>query len=233
MRSMTFVVAHRTSRLDARENSLEGIVTSARLGADIVEVDVRRSRDGSVVLLHDPWLGRVQRVPWPLRWSGAGLLRRLGVPTLAEALHVARGVGLQVAIDAKDEAAAPAVLDVVDAAKAFDRVLLWSGHMSTARSFASAVPEVEVGLFRDTYDDDASARLVSDAIAIGARAVSVHQDVATPAFIASARDRGVAVYCGYRPLELQHRRLPEAAAAGLRGVVTDWPAEARRQLEGA
>jgi glycerophosphoryl diester phosphodiesterase len=228
---MTTVVAHRTCPLDARENSLEGIAAAARLGAEFVEVDARRSRDGTVVLLHDPWLGRVQHVPWPLRWSGDHLLRRLRVPTLAEALAVAGEVSLGVAIDAKDAGAASAVVDVVLGAGPTTRVLLWSEHLSTARAFAAALPDVEVAVFRDTFDGAASERLVTDAIAVGARAVSVHQDVATPAFITAARERGVGVYCGYRPLELLRRRLPEASAAGLRGVVTDWPAPARALLE--
>jgi glycerophosphoryl diester phosphodiesterase len=227
---MTTVVAHRTCPLDARENSLEGIETAARLGADIVEVDVRRNRDRTAVLLHDPWLGRVQHVPWPVRWSGDRLLRRLHVPSLTEALAVADAAGITVAIDAKDAGAAAAIVDVVLDAHATDRVLLWSQHLSTAREFAAALPDVEVAVFRDTFDDAASERLVADAIAIGARAVSVHQDVATAAFIGAARDRGIGVYCGYRPLELLERRLPEAAAAGLRGVVTDWPAQARALL---
>jgi glycerophosphoryl diester phosphodiesterase len=227
---MTTVVAHRTCPLDARENSLEGIETAARLGADIVEVDVRRNRDGSPVLLHDPWLGRVQHVPWLVRRSGDRLLQRLHVPTLADALAVARDAGILVAIDAKDAGAGAAIVDAVVDAHATERVLLWSQHLETAREFAAALPYVEVAVFRDTFDESASARLVADAFAIGARAVSVHQDVATKAFIGSARDRGIGVYCGYRPLEILERRLPAAAAAGLRGVVTDWPAQARELL---
>ena len=83
----TRVVAHRTVPLDARENSLEGIAAAARLGADVVEVDARRSFDGTAVLLHDPWLGRVQKVPLPLRWAPDSLLHRLKVPTLVDALE--------------------------------------------------------------------------------------------------------------------------------------------------
>jgi hypothetical protein len=40
------------------------------------------------------------------------------------------------------------------------------------------------------------------------------------------------VYCWYQRGELQDKRLAEVAAAGLTGVVTDWPADARRVLEG-
>jgi glycerophosphoryl diester phosphodiesterase len=226
----TLVVAHRTCPRDARENSLDGISTAARLGADVVEVDARRSRNGTVVLLHDPWLGRIQHVPWPLRWTGARLLRRVGIPTLAAALDVARAVGVHLAIDTKDAGAAQAVVDVVRTASAQPRVLLWSHDMPAVRLFAAALPDVEAGLFRNTFDDEASEQLVRDAIAIGARAVSVHQDVATASFIASARERGVGVYCGYEDLRMQTSRLPEAVSAGLRGVVTDWPAEARDLL---
>ena len=47
------IIAHRTSPRDAPENSLEGIRRSAELGADYVEVDVRLTRDGVPVMLHD------------------------------------------------------------------------------------------------------------------------------------------------------------------------------------
>ncbi len=224
---MTVVVAHRTCPRNARENSLAGIELAAQLGADAVEIDARRSRDGTAVLLHDPWLGRIQHVPWPLRWTSDALLARLEVPTLAMALELARSLGLRVAIDTKDAGAAEAVLEAVQSTGTVDRLLLWSQHMSTLRTFARALPEVELALFRDTYDDDAHERLLVDAAAVGARAVSVHQDTATPAFIARARDRGIAVYCGYQSLETQSARLALAAGCGLAGVVTDWPRQAR------
>jgi hypothetical protein len=108
-----------------------------------------------------------------------------------------------------------------------------STDMSTARAFVRALPDVEVGLFRDTYDSAAHERFLGDAVAIGARAVSAHQDAVTAEFITVARDRGLAVYCGYQSLEVQAARLAEVAAAGLAGVVTDWPAQARVVLSGA
>lgn len=227
---VTLVVAHRTCPRDCLENSIAGIRIAARLGADVVEVDTRRSRDGTPVLIHDPWLGRVQHVPWPVKWSCDSLLSRLRVPTLTAALEAARSVGLRVAIDAKDAGAAGAVLASVRETGALQHVLLWSQHMSTARAFARAVPEADVGLFRDTFDDAGHARLLADANAIGAQAVSVHQDAVTSSFLASARRRGLDVYCGYQTVEVQAARLAAAAVAGLTGVVTDWPAQARAIL---
>jgi glycerophosphoryl diester phosphodiesterase len=210
---------------------LEGIVASARLGADVVELDARRSRDGTAVVIHDPWLGRLQHVPWPVRGASDSLLRRLRVPTLADALQTARSVGLRVAIDAKDPGVVGAVLEAVRRTGAQEHVLFWSQHLSAAHAFARAVPGAEVGLFRDTFDEAAHLRLLADAAAIGARAVSVHQDAAMVGFIAAARARGLDVYVGYQSLGVQSERLRVRADAGLTGVVTDWPAEARRLLD--
>jgi glycerophosphoryl diester phosphodiesterase len=227
----TSVVAHRTCPRDARENSLEGIAVAARFGADVVEVDARRSRAGTAVLLHDPWLGRVQHVPLPLRWAGDALLARLGVPTLRDALAAASDAGLKVAVDTKDPKGAPAVLAAVDAEGAADRVLLWSQHMPVVRAFVRALPGVECALLRDTFTPEEHDRLLADAEAIGAAAVSAHQDAVTPEFVAAAAARGLLVYCWYQRGSTQDARLAAVARAGLRGVVTDWPADARRVLE--
>jgi glycerophosphoryl diester phosphodiesterase len=226
----TLVVAHRTCARDARENSLDGVATAARLGADVVEMDARRGRSGTAFLLHDPWLARVQKVPLPLRWANDALLARLRVPTLRDALVAARERGLRVAIDTKDPKAADAVLHAVDAAGVADRVLLWSQHMPVVRAFVRALPEVETALLRDTFTPEQHDRLLADAHAIGANAVSAHQDAVTPAFIGAAAERGLGVYCWYQQADRQQARLAENAAAGLRGVVTDWPAEARAIL---
>lgn len=224
------VIAHRTCPRDARENSLDGIETAARLGADAVEVDVRRTRPGTPVLLHDPWLLRVQHVPLRVDWVRDDFVTRLGVPPFADALEVVRAHDLRVAIDTKDPGAAESVVAALRDTGTVDRALLWAQHMPTVRSYARALPDAEVALLRDTFDAAAHDRLLADAQAIGARAVSAHQDVVTPEFIAAARDRGLAVYCWYQQLAVQQARLPRVAAAGLAGVVSDWPAEARAAL---
>ena len=225
----TLVVAHRTCPRDARENSLEGIGVAARLGADVVEVDARRCRDGTAVLLHDPWLGRVQHVPLLLKWASVSLCARLRIPTLREALTTAREHGLRVAIDTKDAGAGDAVVAAVTDAGARDHVLLWSQHMPVVRTFVRALPDVDAALLRDTFDPASHDRLLADAAAIGARAVSAHQDAVTPAFIAAAAERDLGVYCWYQQGE--DARLAANAEAGLAGVVTDWPKAAAQVVK--
>jgi len=55
---MALVIGHRGARALAAENTLEGIKAAARCRADAVEVDVRLSSDGALVLMHDETVDR-------------------------------------------------------------------------------------------------------------------------------------------------------------------------------
>lgn len=93
-------IGHRGACGHAPENTLASIDRAISLRCDLAEVDVQRTADGSLVLLHDE---RVDRTT-----DGKGLLaemelediRKLDaggqkIPTLEEALHAARGrIGL-------------------------------------------------------------------------------------------------------------------------------------------
>ncbi len=52
------IAAHRGDHKNFPENSVEGMVSAAGLGADIVEVDVQKTKDGVLVLSHDKTLDR-------------------------------------------------------------------------------------------------------------------------------------------------------------------------------
>jgi glycerophosphoryl diester phosphodiesterase len=52
------VIAHRGNGVDAPENTLEAFTQAVTLGADAIELDVRLTRDGVPVVLHDPSLYR-------------------------------------------------------------------------------------------------------------------------------------------------------------------------------
>lgn len=57
------VISHRTNEGDAPENTLLGIARAIEGGCDAVEVDVRATRDGVLVLLHDETLARTTGDP--------------------------------------------------------------------------------------------------------------------------------------------------------------------------
>lgn len=127
------VAAHRGDWRNAPENSLSAIRRAVALGVDIVEVDVRRTRDGRFVIIHDTTLDRTT--------TGKGLvadftlaqlqdLRLLAatghpteekIPTLEQALEAVRGkaiLNLDKANDFPDE-----IFAVVEACHATDFAL--------------------------------------------------------------------------------------------------------------
>jgi glycerophosphoryl diester phosphodiesterase len=55
-------IAHRGASDEAAENTLTAVRRAVDLGADMVEVDVQRSRDGALVLMHDTTLVRTTNV---------------------------------------------------------------------------------------------------------------------------------------------------------------------------
>ena len=97
------VAAHRGIWTDAPENSLEAIEAAVELGVDIVELDVRRTLDGTLILMHDPTLGRTTTGIGFVALTPYSAIRRLSlkkngrivegshVPTLEEALIAAKG----------------------------------------------------------------------------------------------------------------------------------------------
>ncbi|GHA43448.1 glycerophosphoryl diester phosphodiesterase [Streptomyces tauricus] len=88
MRTVT-AVAHRGDPYRVRENTLDSLRSALRRGADAVEIDVRLTRDGVPVLLHDDTLKRLWERDRPLRSLSADEVRGLtsgGIPTLEEAL---------------------------------------------------------------------------------------------------------------------------------------------------
>ena len=54
---LMFVLGHRGCHADAPHNSMRAFAAAVSAGADGVETDVRRSRDGCAVLVHDRVLG--------------------------------------------------------------------------------------------------------------------------------------------------------------------------------
>ena len=85
-------------------------------GCDGVELDVRLSRDGVPVVIHDETLARVQGVPGRVEELTAIELRRAGVPPLRDALEVLREPAF-LDIELKGDKHGPATADVLRAAR--------------------------------------------------------------------------------------------------------------------
>ncbi|MBA0051840.1 glycerophosphodiester phosphodiesterase [Streptomyces sp. AJS327] len=139
-------VAHRGAPHVARENTLAAFRAALAAGADAVELDVRLTRDGVPVVLHDRTLERLWECPEAVAALSARELRARtggGVPTLAEALELLRPV--RVLIDLPAVEAVAATLAVVAGQGAAGRVY-YCGGPAAMRAVRAGDPAAEIAL---------------------------------------------------------------------------------------
>jgi glycerophosphoryl diester phosphodiesterase len=85
------VVAHRGASVEQPENTIAAFEAAIGAAADAVEFDVRMSVDGSAVVMHDPDVSRTTAGTGIVSEMTLDEIRRLGVPTLEEALRCLSG----------------------------------------------------------------------------------------------------------------------------------------------
>jgi len=83
-----WIVAHRGACREAQENTLEAFEAAIRQGADMIELDVRATREGRLVVHHDR---RLEGIP-VREWEFRSLRRHApAVPLLEEAVRLLAG----------------------------------------------------------------------------------------------------------------------------------------------
>lgn len=201
------VISHRTNMGTMPENTLLGIDAAIAEGVDGVEIDVRATRDGRVVLLHDATLERTAgdaRVLADLDMAALGAIRTRPihgagpqpVPSLAEALDRVGGRTTLV-IEVKQRGIHESVAAEVRAAAAAEWCWIWAFDPEVGIACRAALPEVPVGLNlargsleRYGFGGDALALAVRHGFA----AVSLSHDLVDAASVRAAHRRGLAVY---------------------------------------
>ncbi|MEV5510918.1 glycerophosphodiester phosphodiesterase [Streptomyces orinoci] len=201
MRACT-AVGHRGDPYVHRENTLPSIRSAWRAGATAVEIDVRLTRDGVPVLLHDATLSRLWGHDRPLAALSAEevhAVTRGGVPTLRQAL--AQDGDGRLFIDLPDPSAAGAAVAEVRACGATRRVY-YCGGTAAMLEVRRADPEAEIALTRTTL---APPR---------------------PALLAAVRPQ----WLNYRFGLVSERLVARDHAEGYR--VSAWTADTRRSMRG-
>ncbi|MFN7952074.1 MAG: glycerophosphodiester phosphodiesterase family protein [bacterium] len=197
-------VAHRGASADRPENTMAAFEEAVRQGADAIELDVRLSRDGEVVVIHDATLARTAGADGHVWERSADELARLDaggwfdprfrgepVPRLADVLaRIAPRVPINVELKGKAGAGlARAVVDLVRSAEARERVLVSSFRFAHLDELRALDAELPIGLL---YEEP-PVTLDADARRVGASFVHPRFDLATPALVARARTLGLRV----------------------------------------
>ena len=190
MPSWVQVVAHRANSGPAPENTVRAIESAIELGVDMVEVDVRVTKDMVPVLLHGPYLDHTTSGRGPVAdhtWAelcrlDAGQWKDRGfggeqVPSLNEALSVTGGrVALN--LDIKTPAAIGPAVDAVRNAGLTDEVVMSGCTEECVKSMKLEAPEFTTLLnVEEVTDGDGRAeahRGVDVAGQLGVKAINLN-----------------------------------------------------------
>jgi glycerophosphoryl diester phosphodiesterase len=141
---MILAIAHRGEPLLLRENTLPSIKSAMENGADWVETDVKLTRDGVPVLLHDGTLARLWNQHRHIgSLSHAELTALIGtggwqIPTLREAVELALSSRVPLMIDLGRIAEGQAAMAIVRELDCLDGVVFTGGATALADIRASA-----------------------------------------------------------------------------------------------
>ncbi|MEY3641363.1 MAG: hypothetical protein RLZZ199_1168 [Actinomycetota bacterium] len=217
------VMAHRGASRAERENTLAAFSRAAEMGADAVELDVRRSADGHLVVHHDPHLAdgrvivRTTRMELPAE-----------VPSLDAALDACRGMWVNVEIkndpneadfDHTDDIAVT-VADALVRRGESARFLVSSFRRETIDRFRSVAPDIATALLTPGIADDDMAETFDSLRDTGHAAVHPWFGLVTKRFIDEAHVRGlmVNVWTCDDPTKMS-----ELHAFGVDGICTNVP----------
>ena len=140
-RGLPLAFAHRGADV-GRENSLAAFRAAHEAGFAYLELDVRTTSDGELVVFHDETLERVTTGRGRLQehtWHGLTEVHVGGEPLLRFADLLAALPEARLNVDLKDRAAAPAMARLLAEHEAWERVLVASFHDSRRRAFRRAL----------------------------------------------------------------------------------------------
>jgi glycerophosphoryl diester phosphodiesterase len=244
----SLVIAHRGGAGRWPENTLYAFERAAALGADVIETDVRVTKDGELIVLHDEDVGRttdgtgsvgsmtlaeLKKLDAAYRFSTDGgrsfPLRGTGVnvPTLREVFEALPRVRFNIEPKQGAPLLAVPLCRLIRERGMTERVMVASFSGATLQEFRRECPEVatsaapgEVAHFL-ALEEAGLADSYSppmQALQVPVRAGVVR--VLTRDFVEAAHRRGLRVHAWTIDDEAEMRRLVEM---GMDGVMTDYP----------
>ncbi|MEU9980666.1 glycerophosphodiester phosphodiesterase family protein [Streptomyces sp. NPDC050856] len=217
---MSFLtIGHRGVMGVEPENTLRSFRSAERAGMDAVELDLHLSKEGALVVMHDPLVDRTTDGTGAIAEMTLAELRQLDaghgerVPVLEEVMDA---VATPLQAEIKDVAAARALAEVLRRRDAVGRVEVSSFHDEAVAEIRRLVPGVRTVLIAGRWGPDITDR----ALAVGAAGLALNIRRLTLETTERARAAGLGVIAWVVNTQQQLRL---ARALEVDGVTTDHP----------
>jgi len=159
---MFLKVGHRGARVYEIENTLESFQKAIELGVNAIELDVRKSKDEKLIIIHDDNLKKVFSKDVFVNQATLKELKQSTenkIPTLEEALKTIGRKVEKILIELKEVGYEKKVLGIVKKEKLKDRVIIISFHEQALSNVRKLDKEIETGLIYSKYQNPVDAAL--------------------------------------------------------------------------
>lgn len=238
-----WTIAHRGASGHAPENTMAAFRRAVELGARFIETDLQITRDARVIAIHDLTLDRTTSGKGQVHfltleqiraldagaWFGGGAFSGERVPTLEEILEFAEEQDVIFYLEIKGGSAwgiEHAVVAALRDQNASARVVILSFDPSSIES----VRRLDSTMMTGFLCEHPSGDLVERTVRVGARQLVARGDLVTPGVVEKAHQAGLQVVAWTINEQEQMRRL---VAAGIDGIITDYPERLLSVLQGA
>jgi glycerophosphoryl diester phosphodiesterase len=161
------IIAHRGASAVAPENTLAAFKEAIRVGADMIELDVRLSSDGAMMVFHDQDLSRTTDGNGPVEKRRLAELRELdagswfsdefigeGIPTLEEVIQTIFPSRIELCIEIKIDPGREELrdklvtdtLEIIESTRFQDRTTIVSFDRESISLSKAICPEIRNGL---------------------------------------------------------------------------------------
>ncbi len=245
IREKVLLMAHRGGEGEWPSNTIYAFQQAMKLAADVLELDIQATKDGALVVRHDPFVESttdgIKRLDAGYTWTADDgrsfpfRERGITIPTLEEVLQAFPGVRLNIDIKPEDPAIVQPFVDLLVRYGRVDKVMVGSFH------------DRQLNLFRSLCPIAATAAGVRETLALflmnkvglqvlykaRAQAFQIPEyqgrmRLVTPRFIRAAHAHRMQVHIWTVDDEGDMRRL---IAWGVDGLITNYPSRLRKVLE--
>ena len=216
------IVAHRGARAEEPENTLRAIKRAAECGADLVEVDLRQSKDHELVAIHDATVERTTNGSGLVAAQTLQQLQRLDagrgehIPRLAEVLSLVDRLRIGLVIELKEPGFEVDVVQAVVSGRMDQSVIIASFFHPALLTVRAAAPRVKTGIILS------SLPVYPVQVALDARADIIFQRYPrlTRDYVDAAAKRGIEIYAW---VINTREDFEHVKALGVAGIATDNP----------
>ncbi|MHA1791478.1 MAG: glycerophosphodiester phosphodiesterase [Promethearchaeota archaeon] len=232
------VIAHRGLSLDYPENTMLAFEKAVELGVDMMELDVRKTKDNKLVISHDADLFRASRkkgiisvltYDQILKEHDLGMGQK--VPLLEDVLKLIKRSGVSLNIEIKEYETEEDIVNLVDKYEVNEQVLYSSFMYATLLEVRDLSPSARIALvFGDIKTDEKYLESVANqAEMVGAECINLHYNHVTREIVDYFHGKNLKLMAWTPNATVDMLRLLEA---GVDGIFTDDAVRLKRVLDG-